>query len=182
MSDSKTYTLGLHSVELGDIAQDGGMGQTLASVGYTKEGTAVFSQATNEITKFYAEEVDDPVMTSMKAGEITFSWSIINPSVSVLELLMGGTATAETDTWEAPSGAVNIEKSAKITAKQGFYFEVPRLQISAVWNAPLSKTDIVSIDCVGTILVPTKANTAKFKVVRITPTTPTVETTEESEG
>lgn len=168
MANTKTFTLGLSKIEIGDIATDGGMGSTLAEMGYTREGSCSLTQEDPEITDYFAEEVDTPVITIAKEGKFTFAWSIMNPSVSVLADLMGGTATAETDTWEAPSGAVTIEKSVKITPKQGFIFDIPRMSIVAKWNAPLSKTDIVAIECTGTVLEPTKSGVAKLKATRIT--------------
>ena len=167
MANSKTFTLGLSKIEIGAIAEDGGMGASLAVMGYTREDSCSLTQEDPEVTDYFAEEVDDPVIRIAKAGQITFSWSIMDPSVTVLEDLMGGTATAASDKWDAPSSAVTIEKSVKITPKQGFMFEIPRLSIVAKWNAPLSKTDIVTIDCVGTVLIPTKADTPKMTATRI---------------
>ena len=167
MADSKTFTLGLSKIEIGAIAEDGGMGASLAQLGYTREDSCSLTQEDPTTNEFFAEEVDDPVISISKAGKYTFAFSIMDPSVSVLADLMGGTATTASDKWDAPSGAVTIEKSVKITPKQGFIFEIPRMSIVAKWNAPLSKTDIVTIECTGTVMAPTKEGVSKLTATRI---------------
>ena len=40
----KTYTIGLSKIEVGAIAEDGGMGDTLAVLGYTYQDTCTMTQ------------------------------------------------------------------------------------------------------------------------------------------
>ena len=125
------YTLGLSEIKMGAIAGDGGMGSSLASLGYTYQDTAQMITEDAAVTDFYAEEVDDPVVSIGRAGKIQFKWSLMNPSPDDLETLIGGTASksdnqlTDNDVWSAPDSHTVIEKSLEITPKQGLKFSVP---------------------------------------------------------
>lgn len=166
----KVYTLGLASIEVGDIAADGGMGEVLASLGYTYQDTAQMVTNDPTTTDFYAEEVDDPVLSISRAGTIQFKWSLMNPSVETLQTLMGGTTKKtgegqeEHDTWEAPDVLPTIEKSVKITPLQGLKFVVPRLRIVAKLNGNFSKTGMMLVEVTGTVMKPEKEGIKKLSV------------------
>ena len=166
----KVYTLGLASIEVGDIAADGGMGEVLASLGYTYQDTAQMVTNDPTTTDFYAEEVDDPVLSISRAGTIQFKWSLMNPSVETLQILMGGTikktgdGAEEHDTWEAPDVLPTIEKSVKITPLQGLKFAVPRLRIVAKLNGNFSKTGMMLVEVTGTVMKPEKEGIKKLSV------------------
>ena len=166
----KVYTLGLASIEVGDIAADGGMGENLTSLGYTYQDTAQMTTNDPATTDFYAEEVDDPVLSISRAGTIQFKWSLMNPSVETLQTLMGGTikktgeGAEEHDTWEAPDVLPTIEKSVKITPLQGLKFAVPRLRIVAKLNGNFSKTGMVLVEVTGTVMKPEKEGIKKLSV------------------
>lgn len=167
----KVYTLGLSKIEIGAIANDGGMGTTLSQLGYTYQDTCTMTQEDPETNEFYAEEEDDPVVAISKAGKISFAFSLMNPSPEAMVELMGGTASksstsaSENDTWEAPNSTVQIEKSVKITPLQGYTISVPRMKITAKINAEFQKSGIFLVEVSGTILTPTKADTPKLKAV-----------------
>ncbi len=158
----KVYTIGLAKIEVGDMAEDGGMGTVLAALGQTYQDTATMTQEDPETTDHYAEEVDDPVVSISRGGRTLFNFSLMNPDVTVLADLLGGTADAVTDTWEAPDKIPNIEKSVKITPLQGLQFEVPRMKITAKINGNFSKSGILLIEVAGTVLQPTKTGEPKM--------------------
>lgn len=164
-TSTKHYTLGLSKIEVGAIAEDGGMGTDLAQLGYTSEETCNLTTDDPEITEFYAEEVDDPVMSMAKAGKMTLAFSIMDPSMDVLAKLMGGTAStgAEGDVWEAPNSAPTVELSIRITSRQGMCFDIPRASFVAKFNGEMRKSSLMLLEVTATILVPKKANTSKLK-------------------
>lgn len=163
------YTLGLSKIEVGDMATDGGMGATLVTLGYTYQDTCTMSQDDPETTEHYAEEVDDPVVVLSRAGKTNFNFSIMDADLTTLAALLGGkvTGTGDTAKWEAPDKLPTIEKSVRITPEQGLKFEVPRMKLTSKINATFSKSGIMLIDVVGTVMQPTKANTPKMTATKI---------------
>ena len=165
----KVFTLGLSKIEVGDIAQDGGMGQTLASLGYTYQDTAQLVTNDPTTTDFYAEEVDDPVVSIARAGLININWSLMNPSPDDMVTLFGGTASksvqtlTDNDVWEAPDTLPTIEKSVKVTPLQGLAFSVPRMRLQAKLNGNFSKSAMLLVEITGTVLAPTKSGEKKLK-------------------
>lgn len=171
----KTYTIGLSKIEVGAIAENGGMGETLAVLGYTYQDTCTMTQEDPETTDHYAEEVDDPVVSISRGGKTNFNFSIMNPSVTVLADLLGGTGTAGNgsdtqDKWEAPDKIPVVEKSVRITPEQGLKFEIPRMKLVSKINATFSKSGILLIEVAGTVLQPTKTGTKKMTATLMTPT------------
>lgn len=163
----KIYTLGLSQIEAGAIAADGGMGTTLATLGYTYQDTCKMTQEDPETTDHYAEEVDDPVVSISRGGKTNFAFSIMDPSVTVLANLLGGKATegngsTTQDKWEAPDSIPTVEKSIRITPQQGLKFEIPRMKLVSKINAEFSKKGILLIEVAGTVMQPTKSGTAKM--------------------
>lgn len=168
----KVYTIGLSKIEVGPIAADGGMGDELEVLGYTHQDTCTMTQEDPETTDHYAEEVDDPVVSVSRGGKTNFAFSIMNPSVKVLEELLGGTATegaeGQPDTWEAPDKMPVVERSVKISPEQGLAFEIPRLRMTSKINAQFSKSGILLIEVAGTVMQPEKSGLAKMKATTIT--------------
>lgn len=166
------YTLGLSKIEVGDMAADGGMGTTLATLGYTYQDTCTMSQDDPETTEHYAEEVDDPVVVLSRAGKTNFNFSIMDADLNTLKALLGGevTGTGAAQKWEAPDKIPTIEKSVRITPEQGLKFEIPRMKLTSKINATFSKSGIMLIDVVGTVLQPTKSGTKKMAATKIATT------------
>ena len=168
------YTLGLSEIKMGAIAADGGMGSSLASLGYTYQDTAQMITEDAAVTDFYAEEVDDPVVSIGRAGKIQFKWSLMNPSPDDLETLIGGTASksdnqlTDNDVWSAPDSHTVIEKSVEITPKQGLKFSVPRAKIEAKINGNLSKSAMLLVEITATVMAPTKSGEKKLKAQIVT--------------
>jgi hypothetical protein len=153
------YTLGLAKIEIGNIAEDGGMGTTLAAWGQTLQGTCNITQDDPETNEFFAEELDDPVVSISKRGKTTLAFSIMNPDLAALANTLGGTVTGEAPNqkWNAPNGIPTIEKSVKVTPQQGHIWEFPRMKISAKINGSFSRENLFVIEVTGTALTPTKA-------------------------
>ena len=172
MAAKKTYTIGLSKIEVGAIAEDGGMGETLDVLGYTYQDTCTMTQEDPETTDHYAEEVDDPVISISRGGNTNFNFSIMNPSVTVLADLLGGVGTPGTgstpDKWEAPDKIPVVEKSVRITPEQGLKFEIPRMKLVSKINATFSKSGILLIEVAGTVLQPTKTRTKKITATLMT--------------
>lgn len=167
---SKTFTMGISEIKLGDIAQDGGMGQILAALGLTEEDSCeiTFGEISEEDVN--VEELDDPFEILKTAGKTTFAFNIVNPTVEGMALVMGGTGTAVdggADTYEAPISLPTIEKSLQITPRKGFKFEAPRCSINATLTGGYGRKKKLMLRVAGTVLAPTKVNTGKFKLTRL---------------
>jgi ribosomal protein L11 len=166
------YTIGLSKIEVGDIAADGGMGQSLAPLGLTYQDTCKLNQDDTEDTEFYAEEVDDPVFIMSRAGKTKFTFSIMNPELVTLKETMGGaiTGTGDTAKWSPPNQLPVIEKSVRITPQQGIAFDIPRLKIAAKINGEFSKKGLLIIEVTGTVLMPTKTSVKKYEAYKVSVT------------
>lgn len=158
-------TIGLASIQVADILADGGTGTTFAPLGYTYENTCKFTEADPETTSFYAEEVDDALDTTEKAGETKLNFSIANPDVDTLVAVFGGTKVGST--WNAPDTKPTIEKSVQITPKKGLKFTICRAKMVAKLNADFSRKGLFLVEVSATILAPTKQNEPKMTAVAI---------------
>ena len=85
--------------------------------GLTYEDTAKMAQEDGESTEFYAEEEDDAIEEISKAGKITFSFSVMNPTLECLKRLFGGEVA--TDVWAYPDVEAQVEESLIILPKKG---------------------------------------------------------------
>jgi len=158
------YTLGLAKVEMGDIATDGGMGQSLTVIGQTLQGTCNVTQEDPETNEFYAEELDDPVVSISKRGKTTLAFSVMNPDLAALQRFFGGTisGTGAAAKWNAPVQLPVIEKSVKVTPQMGLIWEFPRMKINAKINGQFSRENIFVIEVSGTALQPGKTSEPIF--------------------
>ena len=165
------YTLGLAKIEMGDMEVDGGMGQSLDVVGQTLQGTCNVTQEDPETNDFYAEELDDPVVSISKRGKTSLAFSVMNPDLEVLQKLFGGTitGTGPTEKWNAPAQLPVIEKSVRITPQMGLIWEFPRMKINAKINGQFSRENIFVIEVSGTALQPSKSGEPIFSA-RLIPT------------
>lgn len=162
-------TLGLTKIEVGAIAADGDMGTSLNTLGYTYQDTCKMTQDDPETTEHYAEEVDDPIVSSSRAGKTKFAFSIMDADLTVLQTLLGGetTGAGNAQKWSAPDKLLVIEKSVRITPEQGLKFEVPRMKLVSKINAEFSKKGILLIDVTGMVLQPTKTGVKKMTATKI---------------
>ncbi len=161
-TNTKVFTLGLAKILFGEPAADGGMSTDLKTVGYTNQDSCNITQDDPEVTEFYAEEVDDPVITKSKKGKTSLTMSIMDPSVDVLKQFLGGTIT-EDGKWEDGELYENIELSVRIVSDQGYVFDAPRVKIDAKINAPLNNSNLVTLDINGIFLKP--QNHAKLTMI-----------------
>lgn len=162
MSATSLPTYGLAKIEVADILPNGGLGTTFTQLGYTYEGSCKMVEDDPTFTQFNAEEVDTPVVETMKGGKIGLSFQIMDAIPETLALLTGGTASGSTPnrTFELPATKTTVEKSIKITPTEGYTITIPRAKITAKFNAEFSKKNIVLIDVLATIMPPTLAGLA----------------------
>ncbi|MBN8821273.1 MULTISPECIES: hypothetical protein [unclassified Spirosoma] len=160
-------TRGVLSIALGAIAGDGGPGTSLTTLGYTKKGTAKMAQADANITNLYAEENDQPVDSITTQGDITFSWTVMNPDTATLVTLFGGTASGTTPnkTWNMPASVVSQELTVKITPKKGMAVVFPRASVTAKLNGDFSSEDLFGVDVTIKALVPTKSGVGPVQFI-----------------
>ena len=153
------YTLGIAKIEMGDIAADGGMGTALESVGQTHKGTCNITQEDPETNEFFAEELDDPVVSISRRGKTTLVFSVMNPDPNTMRTFFGGTVVGSGDTakWNAPLQLPEVEKSVRVTPQRGLIFDFPRMKINAKINGAFSRENIFVIEVSGTALQPAKA-------------------------
>jgi hypothetical protein len=77
--------LGLVSIEIADIAGDGGLGTAWEAIGETVKDSCVFTESDPTKTEFFIEESDDPIES--------INWSTNNVRGRFMEKLFGGTHT-----------------------------------------------------------------------------------------
>lgn len=166
---SEKRSIGLDYLKLGDIAEDGGMGTSLASIGVTYKDSCELMQEDAEVTDIPCEEYDDPVESIEILGKRTLKWSIMDYTPDTLVKVLGGTVTGagtEVDpkVWNAPTTSPSLEKSIEMKSKSGILFKIPRAKIMAKLNAKIVKNGVALVDITATILTPTKANTAPLSI------------------
>ena len=170
----KVFTLGLSSIKTAPVPASGAMAADadLAQLGYTNQNSATLTMETPEKSEFFAEEVDDPVLISQKAGAITLEFDLMNPAPETLVTLMGGTASksdvslTDNDTWSAPDTVPNIELSIRVTPKQGFAFDIPRASIAATINGNFTTSELTLVHVVATAMTPTGSSAAKKLILK----------------
>lgn len=162
---SEKRSIGLLSIEIGDIAGDGGMGTSLAALGVTVQDSCELSQNEPEITEINSEENDEPEEIIAGKTTKTFKWSIMNVEPDALVAVLGGsvTGTAPNEAWESPRATEIIEKSIRIKTKSGETIDIPRARIVSKLAWKFSKKDVNKVDITAYVLVPTKAATAPIK-------------------
>lgn len=106
------YKIGLDNILMGDIAEDGGMGTSLAPIGDTVIDSAKLETAEGTLTDFNIEESSQPVYSIKADGKTTISWSTYNNDVDNLVRLFGGTKVA------GSAGA--IDTLGTLTAGSGY--------------------------------------------------------------
>lgn len=133
--------------------------------GLTYEDTCNMSQDDPETTEFYAEEEDDPVEITEKQGKITFAFSIMNPDLTTLTRLFGGTVAS--DVYAYPDTVSTVEESVIIKPRKGLMFQVPRMKLVSKINGEFSKKGLLLIEVTGTVLKPQTTGIKKMYVKKI---------------
>ena len=160
-------TLGLSEIlgknsepSAGDFQETG-----YSNFGLTYEDTCKMSQDDPETTEFYAEEEDDPVESIEKQGKITFAFSIMNPDLTTLTRLFGGTVAS--DVYAYPDTVSMVEESVIIKPRKGLMFQVPRMKLVSKINGEFSKKGLLLIEVTGTVLKPQTTGLKKMYVKQI---------------
>lgn len=159
-------SIGVASIAMGAIAGDGDMGTTLTALGVTYKDSADLQQEEAQVTDIESEENDDPEESISIKGKTTLKWSIMDMTPETLVKVLGGvvTGTAPNTKWTAPATVEKIERSIKVTAKNGVIYEIPRAKINAKLNVKLSKTGVALVDITATVMTPTKAGVAPITI------------------
>lgn len=171
----KVFTLGLSSIKTAAIPSSGEMAadSDLTQLGLTNQNSANLNMEVPENTEFNAEEQEDPVLISRRAGAVTVEFDLMNPSPEDMVTLMGGTASKssselqENDQWEPPVDVPSIERAIKVTPKQGFGIAIPRADITATFGGVYTKTELMLVHVVARVMAPTNANTKRFKLFKV---------------
>jgi len=153
-------TIGLAKIEVGNKGVNGAMGTPLATIGNTAEGTCTIETADPEITEFFVEEKDGPIHTAIKQGQTTITFQLAAPDLAQCQAVFGGTYDEEEGTWKYPTSASIIEKSVKITPKEGLIFEIPRAKLAAKFTGQFGRSDTLKVEVVVTVMQPEGINTA----------------------
>lgn len=158
--------LAVTSIEIGDIAADGGVAPTFESVGVIYKDTANFEQLEPEDIEHECEELDDPIEVIAGAKKTIISWGVTDFDPANLVKLLGGTVTGEGENavWNAPSNSSLIEKSVRITPKRGKVITIARMSLTSRISYSLSKGGIGQVLISGKMLSPTLANTPPFTI------------------
>lgn len=161
------YTLGISAIELGNLATDGGPGTTLAALGLTYEDSCKLAQDDPEVTEFFAEEVEDAVLTRSKKGKTTLTFQIMNADTTTLVALFGGSATGASPnkTWNSPDNTPTIEQTVRVTPIDGMKLVIPRGSVSAKLNGEFSRKGLFLIDVTVTALKPTKTGVGALQFI-----------------
>lgn len=152
----KLITIGLAKIEVAPLGVDGAMGSPLAQIGYTAEGSCTIETADPELTDFFAEEQDEPVHTASKMAVTTITFQLAAPDLAQCESVFGGniTGTGSAAVWNYPSSFETIEKSVKITPKEGLIFSIPRAKITAKFTGQFGRSETLKVEVVITVLKP----------------------------
>lgn len=164
-------SIGLTSIEIGDVAVDGGMGTTMAPLGVTYQDTAELVRDDPEVTEIYSEENDEPEEVLETKGPAKLRWSLMNVTPEEAVKVLGGTVTGTGDTaeYEAPAVKAAIEKSIKITTKSNLVISIPRAKIYAKENFQFRKKGVLLIDVEARILQPAKEGAAAISWKKVVP-------------
>lgn len=159
-------SLGVASIQIGDIAADGGVATSFSSLGVIYKDTASIEQESGEEILHEAEEIDDPVELVVYKGKTKIAWGIIDFTAATIVKVLGGTVSGVEPAaiWQAPDTASIIEKSVKVTSKNGVTFTYPRVSLKARVSYKLGKSGIAQVLIEGTVLQPTKAGTKSCEI------------------
>jgi len=160
------HVLGLNSVEIADIANDGGVGTVWTVIGETALGSATLSSTDATTTDIKIEESDSPVESIVSdPSVINVNWSSYNLDADAMVLLYGGTKTTGPPVkWDAPDALPVIEKSLRVTDKKGNVVVMPRVSIKTKLNLSFKKDGLGQLDMSATVLQPTKSGTKRLTI------------------
>lgn len=154
---ASVLTLGLASIQFGEIASDGTPATTLAPLGLTYKDSCTMTSEDPEVTEHFAEESEDPILRKPRRGRVSFAFQIMDPDATVLQKLFGGTVTGTPKVWSSPTVSPLVEQTVKITPEQGLTILIARGSVTAKINAEFKKSGLFLIDVTVVPLTPKKA-------------------------
>ncbi|GHT15043.1 hypothetical protein AGMMS4956_14160 [Bacteroidia bacterium] len=168
---AEVRSVGLKSIRIGEIANDGDMGTVLEALGVTYKGTASLTTEEGTTTDFFSEENVYPEESVKEPGTTKLAWNIINLDPEALQKCLGGDVVAADGdnpaVWKAPADVVNIEKSIEVLTAFGMKIQIPRANISATMQWNLARTEIAQVAIVATVLKPAKEGVAPYSVSKV---------------
>lgn len=155
------YTYGLAGIYIAPLAGDGGPGTVFTLLGKTNPGTTKISTDKGTKTEKFCEETSDPLVSIPGNRTKTIEFQLIVEGVATLEAVLGGSSAA--GVWSEPDAVPVIEKTLKMVPQAGGTLIFNRVSFDCALNATLSKEgDLFYVDCVATVLQPTKAGVKKM--------------------
>jgi len=163
---SETKLLGVSSIQISDIAVDGDVGTTFASLGNTYKDTAEITQEQDADIEHEYEELDEPGEIVPGVKKTKLKWIVTDFTPANLVKTLGGTTTgtAPDDVWIAPATSSINEKSVKVTPKSGKPITYARVALRATYNYKLTRSGIAQLTIEGRVLAPKKAGVASCKI------------------
>lgn len=169
MAEEKIFTAGLTAIKVKPWTAGTETTPAFAdtdTLGYTEEGSCSLTAEDPEETEIYAEETDTPIKVFTKEGKTTLAFNVLNPSVTVIQKMMGGTGTEATDSagaiWKAPQNSFAGEYHVKIEPKEGFQITLPKVKLLAKISSTFGKTDLLKLEVTGTVLQPSTESVPKM--------------------
>lgn len=164
-----TTSIGLQSLRMGPVANDGGMGTALTVLSATVVDTAVLTNEAATVTDFPIEEQDDPIYSTSVAGKRTIAWSTYNVTPAALVRVLGGTVTVDAsgnDVWEAPLNTPQLYQSIELVTLDGDKVELVKVKIDAIIEWNFQKSKLAQVNITGTILKPDKEGIGPIKITK----------------
>ncbi|GHV10298.1 hypothetical protein FACS1894162_3650 [Bacteroidia bacterium] len=158
---SKTVNIGMTSILVGDLANDGGPATALAALGRTYKETASITQEENQVQDFMVEEEDDPIVSiTTQKGATSIVWDVVDFDPAIMVKIWGGAVVD--GQWNEPDELLEVEQTVKLTPKIGQPFIYNRCKLSAVLVYNATRTDIARIRVTCKKLKPTKEGVPAF--------------------
>lgn len=142
---ANVVTLGLASIQFGASAS------ALASLGLTYQDSCQVSQDDPETQEFYAEEEDDPIEITERAGAIRANFSVMDPTATL-----------------AAKAGTTEEGVLVITPKKGLKITFNRAKISYKLNGQYGRGGLMLVDISAVALKPTSGNKITVEAVATT--------------
>jgi len=166
----KKHSWALEKVEMGPIAEDGGMGTSLTVFGYTENGTMVLSEEEGSEQDFFVEEQDEPIFVAQtQQGAKVLNWATNDVTPAQIERVKGGEATGDGTatplTYEMPENEEFPELSVKVTTRTGHVIEMPRVRIKARFDWTVGKGALAKVMIRGRVLKPTKDGVKAMRLI-----------------
>jgi hypothetical protein len=159
------FSYGVTTIKVGEIANDGGFGTSLAALGKTLEGSCKIQMDDPSTQEFRSEESDIAELSINTQGNFNVEFSIMNPDADAMVAVFGGTATGSPKTYTPPTQFAIQEKSLELVPRDGMTFKAARVKLVAKINWEASKKNLLLVDIKGTILTPTKTNEPAYSFV-----------------